>query len=179
MVENMITKFDKYLEVVHGIMAVATILDPRYKFKIIDYFFDEFYGDKAVEEIIRVKKYCYELLHESESSSHIGKTTQSSSNVPKEDVNEGYCFLLRFKFYLNNSQKKGLKSELDQYLEEEVLPLTDNFYILVWWRGVGLRYPTLQKIAKDILAIQFLTLFQNVLSVLVVDWWVLTEETSS
>lgn len=56
MAKNMIAKFEKYWESMHVIMAVATILDPRYKFKIIDYFFEEFYGEIAAEEIIRVKK---------------------------------------------------------------------------------------------------------------------------
>ncbi|KAI8568756.1 hypothetical protein RHMOL_Rhmol02G0225100 [Rhododendron molle] len=39
------------------------------------------------------------------------------------------------------------------YLEEEVLPRHPDFDILAWWKSNGLKYPTLQAIAKDALAI--------------------------
>ncbi|KAL5560719.1 hypothetical protein UlMin_036930 [Ulmus minor] len=39
MASNMEEKFLKYWDVTHGIMAVASILDPRYKMKLIEYFF--------------------------------------------------------------------------------------------------------------------------------------------
>jgi hypothetical protein len=43
------------------------------------------------------------------------------------------------------------KSELDRYLEDELVPLaTKNFQVLDWWKVAGTRYPTLRKIAKDI-----------------------------
>nr|GMD07303.1 zinc finger BED domain-containing protein DAYSLEEPER-like [Ipomoea batatas] len=48
--------------------------------------------------------------------------------------------------------------ELDKYLEEEKQPRKDpNFNVLIWWQGVGLRYPTLRKIARDILAVPIST----------------------
>ena len=46
-----------------------------------------------------------------------------------------------------------LNFELDHYLEEEVLPRAVDFDILMWWKFNGVKYPTLQAIAKDILAI--------------------------
>lgn len=53
---------------------------------------------------------------------------------------------------------RGLKSELDKYLEEENMPRNDpTFNVLVWWQGVGLRYPILRKIARDILAVPIST----------------------
>jgi len=42
---------------------------------------------------------------------------------------------------------------LNHYLEEEVLPRIVDFDILMWWKFNGVKYPTLQAIAKDILAI--------------------------
>jgi hypothetical protein len=46
------------------------------------------------------------------------------------------------------------KSELDRYLEEELVSVhTDNFKILDWWKVAGTRYPTLRKVARDIFAI--------------------------
>lgn len=46
-----------------------------------------------------------------------------------------------------------VKSKLDHYLDEDVLPRRADFDILSWWRSSGLKYPTLQAIARDILAI--------------------------
>uniref|UniRef100_A0A1S4DMZ5 Zinc finger BED domain-containing protein DAYSLEEPER n=1 Tax=Nicotiana tabacum TaxID=4097 RepID=A0A1S4DMZ5_TOBAC len=43
------------------------------------------------------------------------------------------------------------------YLEEEVLPRTPSFDSLSWWKTNGLKFPTLQKIAHDLLAIPIST----------------------
>ena len=51
------------------------------------------------------------------------------------------------------SGRVNIKSELDHYLEENIFPRTQDFDILNWWKANGVRYPTLQLIARDILAI--------------------------
>lgn len=38
-------------------------------------------------------------------------------------------------------------------MEEEVLPRSPDFDILLWWKLNGIKYPTLQAIARDVLAI--------------------------
>ena len=57
------------------------------------------------------------------------------------------------------SDTPNLKSELDRYLEEAIL-LDSNaqFDILVWWKTNGLKYPTLQMLARDYLAIPISTI---------------------
>ena len=49
----------------------------------------------------------------------------------------------------------SVKLELDFYLEEPVLPvvLDEEFDILAWWKSNGLKYPILQRIARDFLSI--------------------------
>ena len=47
------------------------------------------------------------------------------------------------------STNQPLKSELDLYLEEPVLPWTQDFNILSWWRAASPRYPILSRIARD------------------------------
>lgn len=49
------------------------------------------------------------------------------------------------------------RSELDYYLEESLLPRTNDFDILTWWKSNGIKYPTLHAIAKDVLAIPIST----------------------
>ncbi|KAK7360573.1 hypothetical protein VNO77_02579 [Canavalia gladiata] len=50
-----------------------------------------------------------------------------------------------------------VKTELDHYFEEGVLPMKSDFDILTWWKVHGVKYPTLQLIAKDVLAIPIST----------------------
>ena len=47
--------------------------------------------------------------------------------------------------------------ELDQYLENDLMPRIVDFDILAWWKSNGPKYPTLQRIARDILAIPMST----------------------
>ncbi|KAL9230868.1 hypothetical protein vseg_006162 [Gypsophila vaccaria] len=49
-------------------------------------------------------------------------------------------------------KKINVRSELDHYLEDDALPESSHFYILKFW-NIELKYPTLQRIARDILAI--------------------------
>ena len=44
-------------------------------------------------------------------------------------------------------------SELDNYLKEKLLPKDMELDLLAWWKTNGIKYPTLQRIAKDILGI--------------------------
>ncbi|KAK2641386.1 hypothetical protein Ddye_023149 [Dipteronia dyeriana] len=46
-----------------------------------------------------------------------------------------------------------VKTELEYYLEEPVIPRVENFDILTWWKVNASKYPTLHCIARDILAI--------------------------
>ncbi|KAF1883249.1 hypothetical protein Lal_00030354 [Lupinus albus] len=53
----------------------------------------------------------------------------------------------------------GKTSKLDGYLEKSLLPRTEcEFDILNWWKTNGAKYPTLQTIVKDLLAIPISTI---------------------
>ncbi|KAK3213265.1 hypothetical protein Dsin_017971 [Dipteronia sinensis] len=60
-------------------------------------------------------------------------------------------------FVSSTSNVDGVKSELDYYLEESALPRAASFDILAWWRTNGIKYPVLQRVAKDILAVSIST----------------------
>jgi len=63
-------------------------------------------------------------------------------------------------------EPSNYKLELDYYLEEPTLPYSnEEFDILVWWKANGLKYPILQMIARDFLAIPISTVaFKSSLS---------------
>ncbi|KAE8733017.1 hypothetical protein F3Y22_tig00001644pilonHSYRG00324 [Hibiscus syriacus] len=117
--ERMLVKFDKYWSVIHGVMGVAVILDPRYKFKMMEYAFPKIYGfEKSDVEIVKLKVLVSRLFQDYET-----------------------CIM----------------SELDHYLQEKVRTQNSELDILSWWKTNGFKYPTLQKIARDILAIPIST----------------------
>jgi hypothetical protein len=50
-----------------------------------------------------------------------------------------------------------LRTELDLYLEEPTLSRTQELDIISWWQYAGIKYPTLRKIARDIMPIHVTT----------------------
>ncbi|CAN1167577.1 Zinc finger BED domain-containing protein RICESLEEPER 3 [Linum perenne] len=52
-----------------------------------------------------------------------------------------------------SQRKRSRTSSVDHYLAEEIIPRAPDFDILLWWKLNGAKYPTLQRIARDFLAI--------------------------
>ncbi|KAF7825777.1 zinc finger BED domain-containing protein DAYSLEEPER-like isoform X1 [Senna tora] len=66
-------------------------------------------------------------------------------------------FFKRYLQFVRSKQEK--KSELQRYLDERNLPLDSDFDILDFWsKGKWYPYPTLVRLARDILAIPILTM---------------------
>ncbi|KAE8657886.1 hypothetical protein F3Y22_tig00116976pilonHSYRG00038 [Hibiscus syriacus] len=61
--------------------------------------------------------------------------------------------LTDFDVYILETSSQQMKSELDQYLEESLLPRVQEFGVFGWWKVNKMKYPTLSKIARDILSI--------------------------
>ncbi len=54
---------------------------------------------------------------------------------------------------MNRRGRSGGRSELERFLDADVVPRDPNFDILDWWKINGPTFPVLQKIARDIYAI--------------------------
>ncbi|XP_010265497.1 PREDICTED: zinc finger BED domain-containing protein RICESLEEPER 2-like [Nelumbo nucifera] len=161
---KMVEKFNKYWCVINGILGVAVVLDPRYKMKLMEYFFPMIYVDGALDEIERIRQLYYDLLHEYQFKSKYkevghGSETLVSPVYTSENINmEEQDPLSNYDLFINRSSSNlTVKLELDHYLEENVLPRTWNFDILVWWKSNGLKYPTLQTISRNVLTIPIST----------------------
>ena len=66
------------------------------------------------------------------------------------------CYDKEFDLFMDTEStpiEEHARSKLDHYLEESLLPRTNDFDILVWRKSNGIKYPTLHDIARDILAI--------------------------
>ncbi|KAM0898877.1 hypothetical protein ACQ4PT_021666 [Festuca glaucescens] len=60
------------------------------------------------------------------------------------------------KLLLQAQQKPAaarLQGEIENYLSDDLVPYTEKFNVLDWWKVAGTRYPTLRKVARDIFAI--------------------------
>lgn len=166
MAEKMLQKFDKYWHIIHGIMGVATVLDPRYKLTLLDCYFSVIYNTEVNNEVDRIRKLCNELLVEyqdrNKREKEIGSESSHSFSSSITEINSSSMmgkknFTAIYDQYMMQKKKSTssapAKSELDRYLEEDTLPRTDDFDVLAWWKSNGLKYPILMMIARDILAI--------------------------
>ena len=80
MASSMLEKFDKYWSGCHIVMAMVVVLDPRYKIKILEFYFSIMFGSKALSEARKIRQICYDLLSEYQSNSKIGEQTLESSS---------------------------------------------------------------------------------------------------
>uniref|UniRef100_A0A2N9FGB2 BED-type domain-containing protein n=1 Tax=Fagus sylvatica TaxID=28930 RepID=A0A2N9FGB2_FAGSY len=126
----------------------------------------EVYGRiRGSEEIEKIKKIFFNLLAEygSENSDEEASCSQppSSMEIVSHDFVQNR--LRKFdSFVSNTTNKRNKKSEdvveeFDTYIKEGVLKRSEIFDILGWWNHNGLKYPTLQRLARDILAIPVTT----------------------
>ena len=151
MESSMLEKIDKYWSGCHIVMAIAVVLDPRYKMKILEFYFPIMYGSEASSEIGKFCQLCYDLLSEYQSKSNMGQQTSSHgassvSNILELTYDEQDP-LSKFALFVHSTNEEAhAKLELDYYLEEPVLPRISDFDVLSWWKTNGIKYPTLQMI---------------------------------
>ncbi|KAK2634576.1 hypothetical protein Ddye_029368, partial [Dipteronia dyeriana] len=78
MASSMAHKFDSYWSNFHGIMVVATILEPRYKMKVMECYFPSLYEDGSSYEINKIQEVLLRMVGEYEQKS---KASQASSKL--------------------------------------------------------------------------------------------------
>lgn len=155
---NMFEKFEKYWNIVHIVLAVAAVLDPRHKMKVMEYYFPTIFGGSGHMEINQVKHVCHELINEYKSKLSMSEQTPCDSAIPPITLSESQTSHKKslkdlVAFLSSSSNNLCAKSELEYYLDEPILPWSEDFDILNWWKTNGIKYPTLQMVARDFLAV--------------------------
>ncbi|CAA0830840.1 Unknown protein [Striga hermonthica] len=64
---EILAKFNNYWSVVHGVMGVTSVLDPRYKYVMLEYYFPQIYGTSGEYEVEEILDMCRELLRQYEA----------------------------------------------------------------------------------------------------------------
>ncbi|KAJ6822772.1 zinc finger BED domain-containing protein RICESLEEPER 2 [Iris pallida] len=174
--KDMHEKFDKYWKDCYLVLAVAVVMDPRFKMKLVEFSFSKLYGEDAARYIKVVDDSIHELYLEyvnqplaltpayeeqqggeaniigeadnGANDSEVFRPLTPSTPTPAGDG------LLDFDIYISEmAVNHSSKSELEQYLEEALVPRIQEFDILNWWKLNTIKYPTLSKMARDVLAI--------------------------
>jgi hypothetical protein len=155
---NMVAKFDKYWTDIQGFMGIATILDPRFKTTVLLICFEDLLGTTGSEceyRVLEVKNLLADLMLEYREEDDV----ETSATAAHAAGNSGdYLSSMMARVASRRPTTMGFKTELDRYLDEELLDMnTKNFKVLDWWKVAGTRFPTLRKIARDIFAIPVTT----------------------
>ncbi|MFS8031038.1 putative transcription factor/ chromatin remodeling BED-type(Zn) family [Helianthus anomalus] len=148
---KMKSKFDDYWKKCSLVLAVAAILDPRFKMKLVEYYYPQIYGGDA-PDCVDIVSNCMRALY---NGHDVYSTLASNSQVGGSDGgNDTRDRLTGFDRFLHEtSQNQNVKSDLDKYLEEPLFPRNVDFNILNWWRVHTPRYPVLSMMARNILGI--------------------------
>lgn len=155
---NMVTKFDKYWTDIQGLMGIATLLDPRFKTTVLQICYEDLLGlpgTACEDKVCEVKDLLADLMHEY----HVEEVVEGTqTSAPDLNNTDDYLASISARVASRRPASMGFKSELDRYLDEEMLSMnTKKFNVLDWWKVAGTRYPTLRMIARDIYAIPITT----------------------
>ncbi|KAJ0603044.1 putative transcription factor C2H2 family [Helianthus annuus] len=158
MAKEMKKKFDKYWESYSMVLSFAVVLDPRYKFKFVEFCFKKLnMREKERKAKIDIIFKGMHKLYDMEYGILSRKTssTAGSSNicVDTSDDLEGFE---SFTSEYRNVEKE--KSQLEMYLKEPLLDRKEELDILQYWKENQRRYPQLSLMACDILSIPITTL---------------------
>ncbi|KAF6145464.1 hypothetical protein GIB67_032587 [Kingdonia uniflora] len=175
------TKFDTYWSICNVNLAIAAVLDPRYKMKLVEYYYQQFYDCNAqnyIDDVVNTIKDLYNeytspLFSLDQVSSacdfinngtlngdlssvkceHSGSDEFNGALPCDNDEAEGDRLMGFDKFLKDNSISSDMIEELDQYLAEPPFPRIKDFDILNWWKVNSPKYPILSMMARDVLGI--------------------------
>ncbi|XP_057458219.1 zinc finger BED domain-containing protein RICESLEEPER 1-like [Lotus japonicus] len=162
-------KFDKYWGECNLLMTIASVLDPRCKFHIVDICFPMIYKPAKVAKMIEKVRSSLKNLYDEYVSLSIQESSSATENANGGGNNptsssEPRSSFTGFDQIMNLVREKEavppMKSELQAYYDEGVyVPDGDgnSFNALDWWRNNNFKYKVLSKMAADILAIPIST----------------------
>ncbi|XP_051148474.1 zinc finger BED domain-containing protein DAYSLEEPER-like [Andrographis paniculata] len=159
-------RFDKYWKSCCFILALSVVMDPRFKMKLVEFSFSKIYGEEAASYVKIVDDGIHELFLEyialpltltpayTEEANGMGPKPEDAQGMGTSGNGLG---LSDFDVYIMETASQDSKSELDLYLGESLLPRVHEFDVIGWWKLNRIKYPTLSKMARDILSIPVCT----------------------
>ncbi|KAJ7960694.1 Zinc finger BED domain-containing protein [Quillaja saponaria] len=146
--------FDEYWKRCSLGLAVAAMLDPRFKMKLVEYYYPQIYCSDGSSCIAEVSKCVKALYDEHSTCSPLAWQDDNGAVGLLTSGKDSRDRLMGFdKFLHETSQSEGTKSDLEKYLEEPLFPRNVDFSILNWWKVHTPRYPILSMMARNVLGI--------------------------
>ncbi|CAN6250241.1 unnamed protein product [Urochloa humidicola] len=149
MVREMQEMFNRYWEDLYLWLCVPVILDPRFKISFIEFRLKRAFGLKSESYLSGIRETLQELFHEYCSSVDQLNGCATESDAFEANFNDA---LDDWDQHLHEQASSQKSTELDNYLEDGLVPRKDDFDILNWWMCHTTKYPTLAAIAQDFLA---------------------------
>ncbi|KAL1179479.1 hypothetical protein V6Z11_A03G162800 [Gossypium hirsutum] len=152
--------FDELFEI-DILLRDAQLNNPRQKLKYLKFTLSEMSSsEKASEMMQKLKESLYELFDEYKRSLHStcsqsSVSTHVSLSEPQQKMKRRMQALYKKRELEICGEDKT--SELDKYLAEANEEFVEDFDILLWWKVNSPRFPTLSKMARDVLAISVST----------------------
>ncbi|CAN1126600.1 Zinc finger BED domain-containing protein RICESLEEPER 1 [Linum perenne] len=162
---KMLEKFDKYWGASNLLITIATILDPRNKFKFVEVSFKDLYTeDNYHTNVNLVREKLYALYNEYATEYNdrnidsqteeggVATTTNSTTTSVQETTATGRA---KFDSIVQSGENSSvLKNELDAYLDAALESIEDpEFNVIDWWKSERTKYKILSKMACEIMAI--------------------------
>ncbi|KAL5557277.1 hypothetical protein UlMin_039513 [Ulmus minor] len=152
-------KFQKYWANFSVILAIACILDPRYKMTFVELCYKKAHGEDSLE-ILLVRNKLYSLFDEYKSKSSHPTTTsissranEATSHLESMEVESKLDLFKEFDDITSEEFSYAHKSQLELYLDEPKMSRNVNFDVLTFWKSHQYRYPELAAMAHDVLSI--------------------------
>ena len=128
-------------------------------------------GRECEDRVLEVKNLLADLMLEYRGEEDVGNSVPAASATGHSD---DFLSSMLARVASRRPTTMGFKTELDRYLDEELLDMnTKNFKVLDWWKVAGTRFPSLRKIARDIFAITVTTVASE--SAFSTGGWILSE----
>lgn len=169
MADQMREKYDKYwgdIEKINMLIFIAPLLDPRQKFKYVEWWLHQLYGKQKGDTMVEKVKMAVYSMFEDYKNIYTPQATLTRERVESSIVDDRPIHNLknmmkvRYKNHVMETGGCDSKSELDRYLIEPIEPDEDinpNFDLLAWWKLNSPRFPVLSRMVRDVLAVPIST----------------------
>ncbi|KAK0572368.1 hypothetical protein LWI29_030570 [Acer saccharum] len=141
----------KYWDEYNLVLAVAAVLDPRFKMDIVKHWYKKIYGGECETRLAIFTDYFTSVYNEYAKGTNNFQSSTSGSNSYKMLDPSGKPHR---SSHDDLDHHRSLNTELHLYLEEVKFPLLQEFDILEWWRVCTQCFPTLARMAHDFLSIR-------------------------
>ena len=80
MANKMFDKFQSYWSVTHDIMGIATVLDPRYKMELLEFYYEQLYEGDSAAQVERIRQLCYDFVSDYQLQLQLSRENSGASH---------------------------------------------------------------------------------------------------